>query len=94
MTTIYDPIKFIEKVEVFTIAVVGSFITIKLLNAMYDNLYEPIIDLFIDSEKPDQYYIKIGKYYVQIGMIFKEIIKWIILIFFLMVLYNLLMVHG
>jgi large-conductance mechanosensitive channel len=89
MQTTYDPIKFIEKVEVLTIAVIGSFITIKLLNTLYDNLYEPVIDLVIETEKSDKYYIKIGKYYVKIGVIFKEIIKWIILFFILMILYNL-----
>ena len=88
MTNIYDPIEFIGKVEVFTIAMLGSFITLKLLNVIYDNLYDPVIELMINSEEPDKYYLKIGKYYVQLGMIFKEIIKWILLLFFLMILYN------
>lgn len=91
--TIYDPIEFIGKVEVFTIAVLGSFITLKLLHSLYDNLYEPLIDLCVDSDESDKYYIRIGKYYVQIGMIFKEVIKWVVLLIFLMILYNILIEH-
>lgn len=91
--TINDPFEFIGRVEVFTIAMLGSFITLKLLHSVYDNLYEPLIDLFIDSEEPDKYYVRIGKYYVQIGMIIKEFIKWIILLIFLMILYNIFIEH-
>jgi len=90
MNQIYDPIKFISKIELFTIAIIGSFITMKFLNAMYENIYEPVIDVVIDSEKTDNYYIKVGKYYVQIGMIIKEFIKWFLLILILMIVYNLL----
>ena len=69
---IYDPVEFITKVELFTIAIIGSFITMKFLNAMYENFYEPALDVMFDTEKTDKYYIKIGKYYVQAGMIIKE----------------------
>ncbi len=91
--TISDPFEFIGKVEVFTIAMLGSFVTLKLLHSLYDNLYEPLVDLFIDSEEPDKYYVRIGKYYVHIGMIVKEITKWVILLIFLMILYNILLEH-
>ncbi len=90
MNQIYDPLEFIGKIELFTIAIIGSFITMKFLNAMYENIYEPVLDVVIDSEKTDDYYIKIGKYYVQIGMIIKEFIKWFLLILILMILYNIL----
>ena len=86
---IYDPFQFISKVELFTIAIIGSFITMKFLNAIYENLYEPALDVVIDTEKSDKYYIKMGKYYVQAGMIIKEFIKWFILIILLMLIYNL-----
>ena len=88
MKATYDPFEFIGKVELFTIAMLGSFVTWKFLNAMYDNIYEPTIDIIMDSEQSDKYYIKIGKYYIQIGMIFKELIKWIIIIVILMLIYN------
>ena len=89
MNPIYDPFEFIKKIELLTIALLGSFITMKFLNALYDNLYEPTMDVILDSNKSDKYFIKIGKHYVQIGAVVKEFIKWIILIIFLMIIYNL-----
>lgn len=86
---IYDPVEFITKIEVVTIAIIGSFITMKLLNSMYENLYEPVIDTVFDNEKTENYYVKIGNYYVQISAILKEIIKWLLLIIILMIVYNL-----
>lgn len=88
MGEIYDPLEFMNKIGILTVTIIGSFITWKFLNALYDNIYEPSIDMIINSEKTDMYYVKIGKYYVQIGMIFKEFIKWVILIIFLMIAYN------
>jgi len=88
MKPIYNPLEFIGEIELLTIAIVGSFVTLKFLNAIYENIYEPTIDVLIDSEKTDQYYIKYGKYYIQIGMIIKEFIKWFFLIILLMVIYN------
>lgn len=88
MDPIYDPIQFVNKAQILTIVIVGSFITIKFLNAIYENIYEPVLDNIIDSEHNDNYYIKIGKYYVQIGMIIKEFIKWLLLIVVLMIFYN------
>ncbi|XWV26552.1 putative orfan [Tupanvirus soda lake] len=89
MKPIYDPLEFIGKIELFTIAIIGSFITMKFLNAMYENIYEPMVDVIVDSEKTDNYYVKIGNYYVQMGMIVKEFIKWFLLIILLMIIYNL-----
>lgn len=88
MKPTYDPLEFIGEIELFTIAVLASFVTWKLLNAIYDNIYEPVIDVVIDSEHCSDYYVKIGKYYVQMGTVIKDIIKWIIIIIFLMILYN------
>lgn len=93
MKPIYDPIEFIGKVEFFTIAVVASFITMKLLNGIYENMYEPVINTMIDSKDCNKYYAKIGKYYVQIDSIIKEFIKWIVLIIILMVIYNIYAHH-
>lgn len=93
MKPTYDPLEFIGNVELFTIAMLGSFITWKLLNAMYDNLYEPAIDMMINSGNGNKYYIRIGKYYVQMDVIFKEIIKWIVLIILLMLIYNIVIHH-
>lgn len=88
MESIYDPLEFIYKIELLSIAIVGSFITMKFLNSLYDNLYEPTVDALIDAEKSDKYYFKIGKYYIQIGMVIKEFIKWILLLVILMIIYN------
>ena len=91
MTKTYDPFEFIGKVGILTIAIIGSFVTMKFLNAIYDNFYEPAIDIVINSNNSDKYYIKIGKYYVQINMVIKEFIKWIVLIILLMIVYNIVM---
>lgn len=85
---IYDPIEFITKVELVTIAIIGSFITMKLLNSLYENLYEPVIDTMIESKETDKYYVKIGNYYVHMDSIIKEFIKWFLLIVLLMIIYN------
>lgn len=87
---IYDPLVFINRVELFTITMLASFITWKLLNSLYDNIYEPAIETVLNSDKTDKYYLKVGNYYVQIGMIFKEFIKWLIIIVILMIVHNLL----
>ncbi len=84
----YDPVEFINKVEILTIAIVGYFITMKFLNAIYNNLYEPAMDILIDSEKSDNYYFKVGKYYIQTNTIVKEFIKWFLVIIILMIIYN------
>lgn len=90
MKTIYDPFEFVGKIELLTIAIVGSFITTKLLNCLYDTIYEPLIDTFIDTNKAHAYYVKIGSYYVKIDKIVKELVKWIFLIVALMIFYNFL----
>uniref|UniRef100_A0A6C0LTC7 Uncharacterized protein n=1 Tax=viral metagenome TaxID=1070528 RepID=A0A6C0LTC7_9ZZZZ len=85
---IYDPFKFIGQIELFTMTVLGSFVTWKLLNALYDNFYELIIDIIVESGESDKYFMKIGKHHVQIGVIYKEFIKWIFIIIILMFGYN------
>lgn len=89
MTKIYDPLEFIDKIQLFTIAIVGSFVTMKLLNSLYENIYEPMIEMTIGSEKTNEYYLKIGRYYVQMDIIIREFIKWILIIIVLMIIYNL-----
>lgn len=90
---IYDPVEFLNKINIFTIAVIGSFITWKLLNCLYLNIYEPMIDIIIDGEDTDKYYVKMGKYYIQLDIIFKEFIKWLIIVFVLMFIYNIFRKH-
>lgn len=94
MKRIYDPVEFMSQAELFTVAMLGSFVTWKFLNALYDNLYEPAVDIVIDSKDTDKYYVKIGTHYVQIGMLIKEFIKWAILIIILMLLYNFIIVKN
>lgn len=85
---VYNPMKFLSAAEIITIAVLASFVTMKLLNVLYENLYEPAIESVVDSKKTEDYYVKIGRYYVQVDTIVKEFIKWIVLILLLMLLYN------
>lgn len=88
MTQIYDPLKFINEIGLLTMAFVVSFVTWKLLNTLYDNLYEPAVDTIVSNDHTDKYYFKLGKQYIQLNLVFKEIIKWIIVIIFLMLVYN------
>lgn len=88
MKPIYDPVEFVDKIGLVSLTIIGSFVTMKFLNAMYENIYEPVIDIVVDSDKSDQYYIKAGKYYIQTNSIVKELIKWILLIIILMIIYN------
>jgi hypothetical protein len=85
---VYNPMKFLSAAEIITIAVLASFVTMKLLNVIYENVYEPAIESVIDTKETENYYVKIGRYYVQVDIIVKEFIKWIILILLLMLLYN------
>jgi hypothetical protein len=86
--TIYDPVEFINKANIITLAVIGSFITFKLCDCLYANLYDPIVGMIVDSKISHQYYVKIGNHYVHLDSIFKEFIKWIIIVIFLMLVYN------
>uniref|UniRef100_A0A6C0CAZ3 Uncharacterized protein n=1 Tax=viral metagenome TaxID=1070528 RepID=A0A6C0CAZ3_9ZZZZ len=87
---IYDPIEFIDKIELITITMIGTFATWRLLNVIYDNIYEPIIDNIISEKKTDEYYTKIGRYYIQIGIVMKEFIKWVVMLIFLMLIFNIM----
>ncbi|MEM0354201.1 MAG: hypothetical protein QXW79_01330 [Thermoplasmata archaeon] len=90
MNPIYDPLEFIDKIGILTIAVVGSFVTIKFLNSIYENIYEPFINTLITSRGTSEYYLKIGNFYIPVDDIIKEFIKWVIIIVLLMILYNIL----
>lgn len=90
MSQIYDPLKFVGEVGLLTMAFIISFVTWKLLNALYDNLYEPAIDTIISNDSTDKYYLKFGKQYIQLNNVFKEIIKWVIVILFLMLIHNII----
>lgn len=85
---VYNPMKFLSTAEIVTIAVLASFVTMKLFNSIYENVYEPAIESVVESEKTQDYYLRIGKYYVQADILVKEFIKWLVVILLLMLLYN------
>jgi large-conductance mechanosensitive channel len=84
----YNPIEFVVTIELFTIGVLGSFVTWKLLNVCYENLYEPCIDYALENKDYDKYYINIGTNKLKVGYLIKEFIKWIVIIIILMIVYN------
>ena len=88
MRPIYDPVEFIRKIEFLTITLIGSFITMKLFNSIYENLYDPFIDTYVNSNNAKNYYLPMGKYYIQIGNVINEFIKWFFVFSMLMLLYN------
>jgi len=84
----YDPLSFVSKVEIISFAVLGSFVTYRFFNSLYDNLFDPSLDYVVHAKNTHKYYIKIGSSYVQIENIIKDTIKWLILILILMIIYN------
>lgn len=89
MTKTYDPIKFITEFELITLTILVSFLVLKFLGSIYDNIYEPGFDMIVNSNKAEKYYLKINKYYIHGDVFIKEFIKWFIIIIIFIVLYNL-----
>ena len=87
---VYDPLKFIDGIEIFTIAMVASFVTWKLLNSLYEHMYEPVINHIIPDSQCQRYYVRTGKYQIKVGFIYKEFVKWIFIIILLMIFHNLI----
>lgn len=87
---VYDPLEYVKNYELLTFVSVGSFVTWKLLNVMYEQLYEPIIDIVIPKSFCEKHIIKIKNNKIQVGYIYKEIIKWLVLIILLMILHNII----
>jgi large-conductance mechanosensitive channel len=81
------------EVEIFTIAMIASFATWKLLNTFYDNMYTPLFDVIVDDPSCDQYVLKIGKYHVKLGEVIKDLFKWVLVIIVLMICHNLINKH-
>lgn len=86
----YDPLTFVSKVEIISFAVLGSFVTYRFFNSLYDNLYEPTLDNVVKAKNTHKYYIKIGSSYIQVENIIKDTIKWLLIILILMILYNII----
>jgi len=82
-----DPINFLKQMEVFTVVVICSFISWKLLGSIYDNLFIPSFDSLIKTNNADNYYLDVGPNGLPLGKFFHELIKWIILIILMMVIY-------
>lgn len=93
ITDIQHDQSLFSKVELFTITLVCSFITLKLLNALYDSLYEPVIDSVVQSGNAKRYVLKIGNHYIPADGLVQEIIKWAILLLVVIVIYNVLRNH-
>ena len=88
---VYDPFEFVHGIEIFTITMVASFATWKMLNNLYEHMYEPTIEYFLPDEKCNQYQIRMGKYSVRVGFIYREFVKWLLIIMVLMIIHNLVL---
>lgn len=88
MNIVYNPFDFMDKVKFVTLSIVGSFVTMKFLNALYENLYEPMINNIVKIDPDEKYYFKIGSEYIDADGIIKEFIKWILLVIVVMMVYN------
>ena len=85
---IYSPFKFTRELEIISIAVIASFVTMKLLNGLYEHVYEPVITRCIMKNDTKKYYLIINDTYFKLGNIVEEISKWVIIILLLMIVYN------
>lgn len=87
---IYDPFEFSNAIKIITFTTIGSFISWRFLNSIYDNVCTPAIDTLVNADGANKYCIKFGDYYLRADIIIKEFIKWLILILLLMLAYNLI----
>ncbi len=85
---IYNPIEFLGTVELFTIAMIASFASWKLLNSFYEDVYEPMIDIVLDDDQCQKYVVQTSQFEIRAGVLLKEIFKWIIIIIILMIAHN------
>jgi hypothetical protein len=76
--------------QLFTITMLASFFTWKLLNGIYENIYEPMIDTIIPDEECEKHTMLINNHRMRIGFLFKELVKYLVLIIFLMIIYNII----
>lgn len=88
MISTYNPLKFVGQIEILTLTIIGAFMTMKFLNSIFDNLYQPIMDTIISSNNAHKYYLRIGKYYVQADTLIREFIKWFVIVVLLMIFHN------
>lgn len=84
----YNPLEFASSAGILTIAIIGGYISWRLINTLYQELYDPLIDSIIPNEECRRHFIKVKKYRINVGVILKEFIKWLILIIILMTIYN------
>jgi len=90
MKHIYDPIEYIQNYELLTFVTVGSFVTWKLLNVLYEDVYEPILNNAIPNSTCEKHYVFLHDNKIKVGYIYREIIKWIVLIILIMILHNII----
>lgn len=96
MKHIYDPIEYVQNYELLTFFTIGSFITWKFLNVLYERVYEPIINSVIPDSTCEKHYVLLKENKIKIGYVYRELVKWITLIFLLMILHNIITsnIHG
>ena len=87
-TKFYNLFEFVSHAEIFTIAMIASFASWKLLNVLYEDVYDPTIDILIDDNHCEKYIIEINNYEFKIGLLMKEFFKWLIVIILLMICHN------
>ncbi len=79
--------RFSSELEFLTIATIAGIISVKFVNKLYEELYEPMLHTII----PDDYCLKIyhvGKVPIRYGILMREFIKWVLLIIMLMLIHN------
>lgn len=84
----YNPVKFTSSVNILTIAMVGGYISWRLMNALYEELYNPLMNSLIPNEECRKHFLKIKGHRVNVGIILKEFVKWLVLVIVLMIIYN------
>jgi len=85
---IYDPVKFFGHIDLITVSILGSFVTYKFITSVYEYLYEPVFDVFVDTRTTENYYLKLKNNYIKMASIVKAFVLWIFSIIILMIVYN------
>jgi large-conductance mechanosensitive channel len=79
--------QFIKQLKLLTVTVIGSFITLKLINALHDYLYEPIVSSSVKKKDADKWFIKIGPNLIPASQLVDIIIRYMVFIIVLLIIF-------
>lgn len=91
-----DPIDFIIKEKWLTVTSIGSIFTFRMVNKIKDNIFDPLLVYILPPDSFDFMKIEIkdilptskeDKSVINFGILFREVIIWLFMIFILYILH-------